>query len=364
VPAHASVRRTHGARCLRGLRPNGRRALVEQVHETLGRHRADDPRTVWISGLGDEEGRAHPTRGGLRIGKERSEREPGEPLDERGEWDHDGPYFHYLIQWMHALARVADVSGESRYVEWAIELARAAKRAFTYERPDGRHGLVWKMSIDLTRPLVPTMSQHDALSGLLTFRELQAASASTAPVLEQEVADLKEMCAGAEWTTADPLGLGGLLCDAYRLGRLVAGGHDDEAGLLPILLRTSAVGLAALARHGGLAGPASQRLAFRELGLSIGLQAVPRLSELLEEGALRSAAVESDVAPAPIRGGGRVDPRLLARDVESLDGHLGRARRHQHGHARDEPGARRSSLDGSARVLVTVRSAARRPSRR
>src|SRR5947207_14515857 len=38
--------------------------LVERVHQVLGRHRPDDPRTGWISGLGDADGRAHPTRGG------------------------------------------------------------------------------------------------------------------------------------------------------------------------------------------------------------------------------------------------------------------------------------------------------------
>ncbi|MCU0580208.1 MAG: hypothetical protein MUF69_11810, partial [Desulfobacterota bacterium] len=31
--------------------------LVEQVHRTLGRHRDDDPRTGWISGLPFQEGR-------------------------------------------------------------------------------------------------------------------------------------------------------------------------------------------------------------------------------------------------------------------------------------------------------------------
>ena len=30
--------------------------LVDQVHEVLGQHRDDDPRTGWISGLGDETG--------------------------------------------------------------------------------------------------------------------------------------------------------------------------------------------------------------------------------------------------------------------------------------------------------------------
>jgi hypothetical protein len=44
--------------------------LVEQTHHALGRHRPDDPRCGWISGLSsEEEGEFHPTRGGLRIGK-------------------------------------------------------------------------------------------------------------------------------------------------------------------------------------------------------------------------------------------------------------------------------------------------------
>src|SRR5687768_7999762 len=50
------------------------RALVDQVHHVLGRHRPDDPRTCWLSGLDDEAGAAHPTLGGLRIGKPRPER--------------------------------------------------------------------------------------------------------------------------------------------------------------------------------------------------------------------------------------------------------------------------------------------------
>ena len=70
--------------------------LVDRVHLTLGRHRQDDPRTGWISGLGEREGKVHPTRGGLRIGKELPERRPDEPFDERLEWDRDGQYFHYL----------------------------------------------------------------------------------------------------------------------------------------------------------------------------------------------------------------------------------------------------------------------------
>ena len=89
--------------------------LVGQVHHTLGRHREDDPRGGWISGLSEDEGELHPTRGGLRIGKPLPERKPGEPYDDRLEWDQDGQYFHYLTKWMHALNRVSRVTGDQKY---------------------------------------------------------------------------------------------------------------------------------------------------------------------------------------------------------------------------------------------------------
>ena len=50
--------------------------LVGQVHEVLGRHREDDVRPEWISGLSEAEGWRHPTRDGLRIGKALPERGP------------------------------------------------------------------------------------------------------------------------------------------------------------------------------------------------------------------------------------------------------------------------------------------------
>jgi len=72
--------------------------LVDQVHFILGRHRDDDVRKGWISGLNDEEGFKHPTIGGLRIGKPLPERKPDEPLDEYLEWEWDGQYYHYLMR--------------------------------------------------------------------------------------------------------------------------------------------------------------------------------------------------------------------------------------------------------------------------
>jgi len=87
--------------------------LIDQVHKILGRHREDDQRKGWISGLHEQEGSSHPTRGGLRIGKKLNERRSGDPVDERVEWDRDGQYYHYLTKWMHALNRAGRVTGDS-----------------------------------------------------------------------------------------------------------------------------------------------------------------------------------------------------------------------------------------------------------
>ncbi|MDD1666502.1 MAG: hypothetical protein LUQ23_03090, partial [Methanomicrobiales archaeon] len=154
--------------------------LVDQVHHTLGRHRGDDRRKGWISGLGEEEGEAHPTIGGLRIGKKLPERRRDEPASERLEWDQDGQYFHYLTKWMHALSQTARVTGDPRFLRWAMELAKTAHARFTSTpRSGGQKRMYWKMSIDLSYPLVTSMGQHDPLDGLVTYCELRLAARQT-----------------------------------------------------------------------------------------------------------------------------------------------------------------------------------------
>jgi hypothetical protein len=262
--------------------------LVDQVHHVLGRHREDDKRSGWISGLSDEEGEKHPTAGGLRIGKSMKERTPKDPYDERLEWDRDGQYYHYLSKWMHALHCVSRVTGDSEYNEWAVELAKKAHETFTYL--PGRTSvkrMYWKMSIDLSRPLVPSMGQHDPLDGLITYRQLQAAAkrggkSTSTQDLETEIADMVEMCEGMTWDTGDPLGIGGLLCDAYRAARLSSIPGSRENRLLVTLLESCLRGLGHFVRGSSLMSAAGDRLAFRELGLSIGLRAIQRLQGLIE----------------------------------------------------------------------------------
>ncbi|MDD5007713.1 MAG: hypothetical protein PHU49_04540 [Syntrophorhabdaceae bacterium] len=263
--------------------------LVEQVHNVLGRHRADDTRTGWISGLSEKEGRSHPTCGGLRIGKALNEHKPGDPVDERLEWEQDGQYFHYLTKWMHALNRVSAVTGDFVYNRWAMELAKTAHARFVYVLPrSGRKSMYWKMSIDLSYPLVRSMGHHDPLDGFITYSQLQSTGAKDTgkPAtldLAAMIGDMAHICEGKNWQTDDPLGLGSLLSDAYKAAQLISCEAFGDADLLRTLLTASIPGLKSCVHKNFLGFSAAYRLAFREFGLSIGLHAVERLENLVKK---------------------------------------------------------------------------------
>jgi hypothetical protein len=264
--------------------------LVNQVHNVLGKHRDDDVRRGWISGLSEEDGKQHPTWGSLRIGKKLNERKPDEPYDDRLEWDQDGQYFHYLTKWMHALNRVCSATGDFVYNRWAMELAKAAHNGFVYTSPisGGQKRMYWKMSIDLSHPLVPCMGQHDPLDGLVTYCELQSTAErdpnrDASPDLVAETTDMADICVGKTWATDDPLGIGGLLSDAYRMAQLIINADFEGPGLFKTLLESSLEGLEVYTRDYPLRLPASYRLAFRELGLSIGLAVIEKIKGLIRE---------------------------------------------------------------------------------
>lgn len=271
------------------------RSLVRQVHRVLGRHREDDPRDGWISGLTEDEGRKHPTAGGLRIGKPRPERREDERYDPRAEWDRDGQYYHYLTKWMFALNRMWRTTEEPDYHRQAVELARAAQEGFMISTPVGRR-LCWKASIDLSRPLVPSGGQHDPLDGLVTLSGLVAtrpsgfegddarlgprAGHSDSGGLEAAVAELTALCEGGSWVTDDPLGAGGLLVDTLRCAQLATRRHPTGSALLGRVMRDALRSLERLSGFNVLRQPAGARLAFRELGLALGLRALGELDGL------------------------------------------------------------------------------------
>jgi len=264
-------------------------ALVDQVHAVLGRHRDDDPRSGWVSSLEEEDGKLHPTAGGLRIGKKFNERQYGEPYDERLEWDQDGQYFHYLTKWMHALNRVAQVSGNLQYNRWALELAKSAHARFTYTVPASQSKrMYWKMSIDLSRPLVSSMGQHDALDGLITYLQLMATAVNDPAMsaelnLGREISEAMSMCEDKNWLTDDALGIGGLLTDAFKVTQLIVHSNLQLTDMLSTLLHSARGGVDAFSLTDTLHYPAEYRLAFRELGLSIGLQTIEKMMQVIQQ---------------------------------------------------------------------------------
>jgi len=260
--------------------------LIDKVHQVLGRYRDDDIRSGWISGFDEETGLGHPTAGGLRIGKPLPGRDASEPFDERLEWDRDGQYFHYLIKWMHALCQAAFVTSNAAYARWAVELGEAAFGGFARRSHSGAViGVYWKMSTDLSRPLVPTVGLHDALDGFISFRQAQHAGKmlanSRATGLSTAMESLSILCQHGSWMTDDPLGLGGLLFDACRLCQLPVEERFNDVRLLEELMDACRNGLMAFLAGRHLSRPASYRLAFRELGLAIGLRALPIIADAI-----------------------------------------------------------------------------------
>lgn len=142
----------------------------------------------WLSGFDEETGKVHPTAGGLRIGKKWPERLLQEPYDDEEEWDRDGKYYHYLTKWMQALMRLSERTGDLRYLTWGIEMACKVQGVFTYSRGRSRR-MYWKMSVDLSRPQVPSMGQHDPLDGYLTYNQLRVAARDDT-VLREQIGDL------------------------------------------------------------------------------------------------------------------------------------------------------------------------------
>jgi len=227
--------------------------------------------------------------GGLRIGKLLPEQDPADRNDDETEWNRDGQYFHYLTKWMHALNLAGKVSGKEDYLRWAVELARTAQNRFTYLTPGNRNKrMYWKMNVDLSRPIVSSMGQHDPLDGFLTYNELAFAAFrnigfNRQQVLSHEIADIIGICRGMRLDTDDPLGIGGLLCDALRIADLTVQNGPSYPGLLTAVLESTLSGISNFELSGVLRAQPEYRLAFRELGLAIGLSALDSLTQRIEE---------------------------------------------------------------------------------
>jgi len=264
--------------------------LVYQVHRVLGKYRKDQNKKGWISGLDDKTAENHPTIGGLRIGKKLNERSSKDSIDEELEWEMDGQYYHYITKWIHSLNSIAKVSNSLNYIQWASELLKTAHNAFTYTPSQGAPmRMYWKMSIDLKRPLVRSMGQHDPLDGFVTYKEtaVNATNFDTTKYellnFNKEINEIKLICGGMDMRTTDPLGIGGLLSDATRVTQLMVKGSIKKTKFLENILLSTLVSLRSYLTNNPTEYPVEYRLAFRELGLSIGLNGLKIIKNCFDE---------------------------------------------------------------------------------
>lgn len=265
------------------------RNLINHVHQTLGKFSENDSREGWISGLSEEEGENHPTISGLRIGKKRPERKENEPFNEQLEWERDGQYFHYHTRWISALLKAGDFLKEKDFEKYAAELSLAGEKFIHQEY--GPTSMYWKMSIDLSRPLVSSMGAHDPLEGYLTALECSEVIDNDYDI-KSYLDQLEKICRGKNWKTSDPLGIGGLLLNVVRAAELEKNRVLPDSVNPNSLLDDAFYGLENIRGHLNTSAPANYRLAFRECGLSLGLRVVDGYRDILTKYKLKPTMLD------------------------------------------------------------------------
>ncbi|KAJ5408585.1 hypothetical protein N7509_002468 [Penicillium cosmopolitanum] len=225
--------------------------LIDTVHDVLGWTRDGLSR---LPGATDD----NPLGGGLRIGK----------TDEHGS-DCDGQYHHYLTIWMFALNRMSKASGNNAYNRMAVQLARAIHPKFFVDRSGPKPRMVWKMSMDLSAPLVSSEGNLDPIDGFVVFRLLQAAAmeAGDGEVLTEEINDYKRVMErkGRHFVSSDTPDLGMTLWTTHWFS-------ESEQWALNLTERCfeQLYNLFEIDRY--LDSNIKFRLAFREFGTCMGAQ--------------------------------------------------------------------------------------------
>jgi hypothetical protein len=110
---------------------------------------------------------------------------------------------------MFALNRMSIAKGDRRYNNWAIQLAESTYPHFVYNRTTSHPRMHWKISIDMSRPVVPSEGNLDPYDGLVTFKILQETSGKS-ETLRQEISELERMVNNKfqSYDSDDPLDLG------------------------------------------------------------------------------------------------------------------------------------------------------------
>lgn len=220
--------------------------LVQTVHDIQGRTR--DGRSL-LPGASDE----NPLGGGLRIGK----------MEDSGP-DGDGQYHHYLTLWMFALNRLSIATRVPMYNTQAIQLAKAIHPHFFVGRDTDHPRMVWKIAMDMSRPLVESQGNLDPIDGYTTMKILQASAGEEDPRLDEEIKDYKKVMEnkGKHFVSDDMLDLGMSTWSAHWLADKEPWAEDLQTRSLKQLDKLLA---------GGARQPGRYRLAFRDFGACLGV---------------------------------------------------------------------------------------------
>ncbi|KAK3062243.1 hypothetical protein LTS18_004536 [Coniosporium uncinatum] len=196
---------------------------------------------------------------------------PSSPLEDEAGSDGDGQYHHYLTIWIFALNRLSVVAGESKFNAQAIELARVIHPRFVYDRNAARPRMYWKLSMDLSRPLVRSEGNLDPVDGYVVYSLLQETAGDES--LKEEVGEYKRILE-TKWRrygSDDPLDLGMTLWTAHWF----EGREEWGTGLAERARRD----LGALFDPGYFDMSIRRRLAFREFGTALGIRVGTRGEE-------------------------------------------------------------------------------------
>jgi len=116
--------------------------------------------------------------------------------------DRDGQYFHYLTMWMYALSVLARF--DSKYRQLGIDLVKQTHERFVAPG----HGVVWKMREDLIAPYPGYgLGALDSLDGYVSYRCLDEHA------LSEEIEDMQQLIDAAipDLVVTQDLGIGMML---------------------------------------------------------------------------------------------------------------------------------------------------------
>ena len=144
-------------------------------------------------------------------------------------------------------------------------MARAVLPKFMIDWGSKRPRMFWKLSADLSQPLVMSEGNLDPIDGYVTYKLLQAASGDPS-TLKEEIAALKK-CVDTKWqdySSGDALDIGMTLWTAHWFEA-----NEEWAAFLA---QRAIACLKSLVLGGYFESPTARRLAFRDFGSALGAQ--------------------------------------------------------------------------------------------